>query len=96
MKKALIVALIGINVGLLGWVLAKNVPQANAQVSRGGSDYLTVTAKTGKDTAAIWILDLSKRRLAAWRMDINRTPPRMTMFKGSARDLARDFRLKSK
>jgi hypothetical protein len=90
MKRKLIIVLTGINVCLLAWVLYQAVPQANAQAYRGAADYLSTSAKYGKNTEAIYVLDLANRRMAGWRMDVNRKPaPRMTSLRG--RNLVRDF-----
>lgn len=90
MKKKLIIVLTGINVCLLAWVLYQAVPQANAQASYSERDYITTSAKYGKNTEAIYVLDLANRRMAAWRWDVNRGPvPRMTALRG--RNLVRDF-----
>ena len=88
MKKVLITALVALNVCLLAWVLSKNLPQANAQAYRGAADYVVVTANFASNSGAVYVLDMGKRKMLAWKFDI--TKKRMVPFKG--RDLARDFR----
>ena len=94
MKKALIVALVCINVALLvTLVLGSHVPQARAQAFRGGANYLMATGHISTDVDAIYILNLGGRQLGAWRMDTNiraDRPPRFIPFRG--RDLRSDFR----
>jgi hypothetical protein len=92
MRKALIVALVGINVVLLlALVLGYAAPPAKAQVIGGGTDYLMVTGKSiGGNVDAVYIIDLGKRRLAAWKFDV--TTKRLIEYTKATRDLKRDFK----
>jgi len=87
MKRAIILALVCINLGLLAALIAGTVQEAQAQTMRGASDYLMVTGKIEANFDAIYILDLKTRRLAAWQFD--RTAKRLRPFKG--RVLTTDF-----
>jgi len=90
MKKALIAALLCLNVGLLlALVLGAGVPTAEAQVAGGGRDYIMVTGHLSKDRDAVFILDLSSRRLVALKMSPEVNNPKLLSFRG--RDLRRDF-----
>jgi len=89
MKKALIVSLVCVNAGLLAaLLLGAAAPPAQAQVYGGGTDYLVVSAQLAVDWDALWVLDLSKRRLRAF--GFNKQSNRLLPF-GGGRDLARDF-----
>jgi len=88
MKKALLVALVCINVAVLVALVGVNLRRADAQVSRGGSDYIMVTGKIEAAFDAIFVVDLKSRRLAAWRFD--RTAKRLVPYKG--RQLESDFK----
>ncbi len=89
MKKTLIVTLVCINVALLAaLVLGVRAPNADAQVSGGGADYLMLTARIGTNNDAVCIIDLASRRLMAWQYD--RTNKRLASFRG--RELPNDFR----
>lgn len=87
MKKALIVALVFVNVGLAAALIAGSVPPAQAQTIRGANDFLMMTGRIEQSFDAIYILDMQNRRLAAWQFD--RTTKRLKPFKG--RVLTTDF-----
>ena len=88
MKKAMIVALVCLNVALLGaLVFVAEVPPAHAQATFGGTNYLMVTAKIDKNTDALYVVDLASRRMAGFEMDT--TKKRMVAF--GARRLVMDF-----
>jgi len=87
MKKTLIVTLLCVNaVMLLALILYSTEQPAFGQVA--GADYLVVTARAAREWDAVYVLDLSTRRLVAVRLDQNRR--RITPF-GGVRDLTRDF-----
>ena len=89
MKKALIVALVCVNVALLAaLVLTAGASKANAQAYRGAADYLMVSGKIGTDWEAVYLLDLGRRRLLGFRFD--KTSQQMLPIRG--RILANDFR----
>lgn len=87
MKKAVIVALVALNVGLLSWLLARSVAPAQAQI-RGKTDYLVVTAKSGRNNGAVVVIDLEAQKMAAFKMDVN--SKRMVPY-GGGRSLVKDF-----
>lgn len=87
MKKTLIVSLVCVNVVLLAAVIAVNMGRAEAQILRGGNDYIMVTGKIEQAFDAVFVIDLRTRKLAAWRFD--RTTKRMRPYKG--RTLKADF-----
>lgn len=87
MKKPLIVALVCVNVVLLAALVALNLEPAQAQVMRGGNDYLMTTGRVEASFDAVYVIDLKTRRLAAWRFD--RTRKRLIPYRG--RSLVTDF-----
>ncbi|HUS91817.1 MAG TPA: hypothetical protein VM695_08205 [Phycisphaerae bacterium] len=87
MRRALIVALVCINVGLLAALIGVNLNRADAQTFRGGNDYIMVTGKIESSFDAIYVIDLKSRALAAWRFD--RTAKKLVPYKG--RILEQDF-----
>ena len=89
MKKAAIIALVCVNAALLlALMFGPGSPRANAQVYRGGADYLMITGRIGQDLEAAYLLDLAQRRLIGLRYD--RTEKRMLPIRG--RRLENDFR----
>ena len=89
MRKAIIVTLAAVNVALLLTLLLGGVaPRAEAQVLRGGNDYLMVTGNIGTSWEAVYIADLANRRLLALRYD--KTTRRLAPL--GNRRLADDFR----
>ena len=93
MRKGLIVLLVCVNVGLLAALLAgTGVPRAEAQVVGGGRDYLMMTGHIADDRDALWVLDLARRRLAAFRFDSKKN--RLLPYRG--RELKEDFRGRAK
>jgi len=72
MKKALIVALVCVNVALLlALMLGSATPPARAQVMPGETDYMLVPGRIRSETAAIYILDLGKQSLGAFQYEKN-------------------------
>ena len=69
MKKAVIVALVCIDVVLLAALVGLNVDRAEAQAFRGANDYLMVTGKIDQDFDAVYLLDMGTRKLGAWKFD---------------------------
>ena len=88
MRKALIVALVCLNVVLVAALLAVNVRRAEAQHLRGGNDFIMITGRIESSFDAVYVIDLKTRRLAGWRWD--RTAKRLIPYKG--RTLTQDFR----
>ena len=88
MKRTLIVVLVCANLALLVALLfGPAAPRAEAQVARGGVDYLMVTGQIGSDWDGVYILDLGSRRLLAMRWD--KTKKQMLPIRG--RRLRNDF-----
>jgi len=88
MKKLLIVALVCINVALLlALVLGSGIRQAKAQGFRT-TDYIMLSGKIGGGQDALYVVDLARERLIAWRYDMQRK--RLIPYRG--RELKRDFR----
>jgi len=69
MKKALIVALVCINILLVAMLINSNATKAQAQTERGANDFIMVTGRVESSFEAVWVLDLKSRRLGAWRFD---------------------------
>jgi hypothetical protein len=88
MKKAIVITLVGINAALLvALMLGTSTPTAEAQVARGGADYLMVTGHVGKDWDAVYVLDMGARRILGWQF--NKTTKRLEPYRG--RSLETDF-----
>ena len=87
MKKALIVALVCINILLVAVLVNFNATTAQAQTERGANDFIMVTGRVESSFEAIWVLDLKTRRLGAWRFD--RTSKKLVPYTG--RILTTDF-----
>lgn len=89
MKKLLIVALMCINVALLlALVLGSGIREVKAQGFRK-TDYIMLTGKVGSGQDAIFVVDLARDRLAAWRYEERRK--RLVPYRG--REFERDFRV---
>ena len=91
MKRALLAALIVVNLVLLACVLHVNSPAAHAQAARGATDYLAVTARNsdhGSD--ALYLLNLGQRKLMVWVPD-DVTGKLFIQNQGRTADLKRDF-----
>ena len=69
MKKALIVALVCINILLVAVLVNFNATKAQAQTERGANEFVMVTGRTESTFEAVWVLDNKSRRLSAWRLD---------------------------
>ena len=88
MKKAVIVMLAALNVGLLAWVLTMHSAPAHAQTVRGLSDYMQVSGKVNSSTEAIYVLDLKTRNLKGWYYH----PQERKLVELRGRDLTADFK----
>ena len=89
MKKALIVALVGVNVALLATLmLVASTPPAQAQ-GFGGVDYIMIPGKIQLDQSAVYILDVPKQSLTA--VYLNKTAKAVTAV-GKPRPIRNDFR----
>ncbi|HET6430246.1 MAG TPA: hypothetical protein VFJ30_17650 [Phycisphaerae bacterium] len=87
MKQFILVALICLNAALIvALVAGPPTPKAYGQVM--GSNYLVVSGRVDGDTEAVYMIDLSNRRLAGLIM--TREGPKAIGPVGG-RDLMRDF-----
>jgi len=87
MRKAAIVALLGLNLSLLAWVLTINITSAQAQRTVP-PDYLMVSGKIARDSQAMYVLDLKNQVLKGWYYDVNKKG--LVEIRG--RNLAEDFK----
>ena len=88
MKRALIIALVVVNVVLLAALaLATDPPKAYGQAVHGATDYLVVTGHYERNYDVIYMIDLGKRKLCYVLLDkTNRT-----IVPYSPRKLTNDF-----
>ena len=90
MKRAAIVALLCLNAALLVMLVAGSGTEQKAYGQVIASNYLVVTGNIYSDYDAIYILDLSTRRLAAWRYEKRKRPYGMRAV-AAGREMLRDF-----
>jgi len=88
MKKALIAALVCINILLVAVLINANAPTAKAQTERGANNYLMVTGRTESGYDAVYVLDLKTRKLLGFRYD--RNAKRLVPYRG--RVMTDDFK----
>jgi len=92
MKNVLVVALMCLNAALLV-VLIAGVATEEAHGQVFGTNYVVVTGNIRADYDAVYVIDLARRKLAAWRFDTEQKPARLVCITpGGGRDLTRDFR----
>ena len=89
MKKVAIVALMCLNAVLLVALIA-GVATEKAYGQVVGANYLVVTGNIYADYDAVYVLDLSTRRLAAWRYEKRKKPFGFRAV-SRGRDLLADF-----
>ncbi len=88
MKRAIIVGLLCLNVGLLVWLVSvAGTPTAKAQVLGGGNDYMLLTGEVAGGFDALYMLDLASRKIRVLRFD--KTTKRMVSV--GLLDLKREF-----
>lgn len=91
-KQSIIVLLVGVNLALLATLILISAapPAAHAQVAPVGQNFAMVTAKFRAGVDALYVLDLSTRRLHLFvpGRDMNN---RRALYVGY-RDLVKDFR----
>ena len=93
MKSRLIIGLVCLNAALLiALAFGTGTQQAKAQTFPT-TDYLLMTAQIVPNMDAVCVVDLSSKRMAAWRLRGAGARYRLTPFQGT-RDLNRDFRRK--
>jgi len=88
MKKALIVALVCINILLVAMLINSNATKAQAQTERGANDFVMVTGRVESGFEGVYVLDLKTRKLGAWRYD--RNVKKLVPYTG--RSLTTDFK----
>ena len=73
MKRFAIVVLMCVNVALVGALVARTLPQADAQartaVAAPPPNYLMMTGHMRFNEDAVYVLDVNTRMLAAWEFD---------------------------
>ncbi len=91
-KRTVIVLLVGVNLILLATLILANwePPTAYAQPAQLGHNYLMVAAEISDGVDAVYVVDLSQRRLHAFTPNRDRNDRRL--FHVGVRDLQRDFR----
>jgi len=92
-KRVLIVLLAGLNVMLLVCLLlsAYSPPAAFAQAVARTGEYILVAGEAEFNNDVIYLLDLNRRQLHAFRALIPRGGQQIRMGWVGMRDLARDF-----
>ncbi len=81
MRRALIVALVLVNLGFLAGIIWKaGATPVKAQVIGAATDYIVLTGKTGGGEEALYIADLGRRSLLAFEYD--RREDAMVPFQG--------------
>ena len=86
MKKAIVAVLLGLNVALGAALMTLSSPKVNAQATFRQTDYLTATV-IERDYDSLWVIDLAKKRLTAFRLDRSRRK----MVPSQGRRLSNDF-----
>ena len=89
-KKTLVLALVGLNVLLLGLLVHQAIPQAQAQSFRT-TDYVVMTGSMGTNFEVLFIVDLSSKKMIALKFD--KTSKKMALMKNYERDLLKDFKV---
>ena len=74
MKKSAIVVLVCLNVALLGTLVARSLPQAEAQVATrtpvaAPPNYLLLTGHIRSNEDVVYVLDVNSGKLLAWEFD---------------------------
>ncbi len=74
MKKLALVTLVCLNVALLGTLVARSLPQADAQVAvrvpaPAAPNYLLMTGHIKTDQDVVYVLDVNSAKLLAWEFD---------------------------
>jgi hypothetical protein len=89
-KRAIVTALVGVNLFLLAALTmsAYSPPTAFAQRIGAAGSYIAVTCRADKDYDAIYVLSLSDRKLHCFVPDRTRSG---SVSYGQSRDLKQDF-----
>ena len=90
MKRALVVTLVCINAALLlGLVIGVNASDAKAQGIGARTDYLIMTGHIGRDNDAVYVVDVRRQGMVAFRFDRNKK--KLIAYRG-VRKLKTDYR----
>lgn len=91
-KRALVVLLVGINLVLLAVLVLAGyrLPAAYAQAAPLGQNYVMVAGEINDGVDALYILDLSQRRMFVFVPNRDQNNRRLAL--AGFRDLQRDFR----
>lgn len=90
-KRAILIALVGVNLALLGALILStySLPAAQAQAVGRGGDYILVSARADRNHDVAYLIDLRNRSLSI--IQASRQRP-VVIRKVAERDLERDFR----
>jgi len=94
-RQALIVFLVGVNLLLLGGLILSSysLPEAKAQSVSLRGEFILVSAQAERNNDTIYLLDLARRQLHAFRAQVPRLAEQPMMVRWyHSRDLVRDFR----
>jgi hypothetical protein len=94
-RQALIILLVGVNLFLLGVLVLSSYspPEAKAQAVSLRGEFILVSAQAERANDTIYLLDLARRQLHAFRATVPRVADQPMMVRWYAsRDLVRDFR----
>ena len=89
-KRAILVALVIVNLGLLVGLVEANLPPAQATVFKT-TNYVVVTGKVSSSLDALYVIDLASQQMAAFTWD--KTAKRMRAI-GRRRELNEDFKVR--
>ena len=94
-RRALLVALIGVNLALIACLILSSYtpPKAYAQPVSLRGEFILVSAEAETDNDVIYLLDLARRQLHAFRAQMPVAAGQTIMVRWFyTRDLIRDFR----
>lgn len=91
-KRSIIVLLVGLNLTLLATLIlfSYSPPAAYAQAAPLGQNYLMVAGQIRSGVDALYVIDLSQRRIHVFLP--NRNQASRTIFHEGYRDLQKEFR----
>lgn len=87
-RRLVVSVLVALNVVLFGVLIQQNLQTAEAAPYRS-TDYVVTTGAIGSGWDAIYVLDLSTQRLAAWKWD----KAQKSLAPISGQRLDRDFKI---
>lgn len=94
-RQALIIVLVGANLLLLACLILSSYspPEAKAQPVSLRGEFILISAQATKTNDTIYLLDLARRQMHAFRAEVPRMAEQVMMVRWYAsRDLVRDFR----